>query len=83
MCEPSTDREDRLEGPRGQQNCVSAMRNDAQADSARFTLLASELDPFFSSLSVRAASTRTDPAEVLRHPRAVSMLHIPNPSTIA
>ncbi|KAH8622005.1 hypothetical protein IG631_23400 [Alternaria alternata] len=29
ICEPSTDREAYLENPRGQQNCVSAMRNNA------------------------------------------------------
>jgi hypothetical protein len=77
MCGPGTDREAHLTDTRGQQTRVSAMRNDARVDSAYFALLALELDPFFPSLPVRAASTRTNLTKILRHPRAFSVLHIP------
>ena len=57
MCKPSIDREAYLENTRGQQDRVSAMRNDAQTDATRSALLASELDPIFPSLPIRVAST--------------------------
>ena len=83
MCKPSTDREGYLEDTGGKQDRVPAMRSNAQADSACFALLAAELDAFFFSLPFRAASTRTNQAKILQHPRAVFVLHLPSLSTVA
>lgn len=73
MRKPSTDRESYLEDIRGKQDRIPAMRSNAQADSACIALLAAELGVFFPSLPLRATSTRTNPAKILLHPRAVSV----------